>query len=1481
MSKRIQIKSRTPVHQSWAKYGFLLTGLFLLSFTANAAVLNITDDILTYASLTDTTVTMSGVSELHLTSSVTPIPGCVINLNSLDSFFFLENIKPSAAASTYLSQVQVSGVAAVLGTNVRVVEYAAGAVIIPQSSTFQPLQVFAGESFTGSSAYLSQYTTYNTSLLGTMASSISSFILKRGYTATFAQNENGTGYSKNYVAQDCDLEIGVLPDKLNDQINFVRIFPWRWVSKKGIAGNNGSNLNITWSYDWNIDQNSTLDKEYVPIRQTRWWPGLGQDWQARGASHLLGYNEPDSVSQANIAVGDALWSWPDLLATGLRVGSPAPTDGGRSSWLYPFMQGADAADLRVDFVAVHYYWCYDPANPSGAATQMYNFLNEVHNNTGRPIWITEWNNGANWTGCLDPTFTQQAAAVNAMVDMLDSTPWVERYALYNWVEDCRRVEWDDASLTEAGIVYRDQVSPIGYRQEVPGSGKSSNATYSFDENFRDSSGNGNNPLAYGAPKRAAGQYGNALVLDGVNDYLVLPTNMGQGSDFTFAAWIYWNGGNPWQRVFDFGSGTTQYMFLTPRSGSNTLRFAIKNGGSEQIVETTQLAAGQWVHVAVTLNGNTGILYVNGVPAATNASLTINPSNFNPVINYIGDSQFSADPLFTGMIDELYLADHALSGTQITGLMNNNLPLPPTNLTVTDASGTVDLSWAQSASAGITANKIYRSSNGSAGPYTLLDTISPAASYTDATALYDSTYLYAVTAVNSSGMESVYSVCASVVYLQPILSEGKPVTASSFQTGNNPENANDGDILSTRWTAADSTYPQWWRADLGSVQPIGKAVIYWYNSTARAYQYRIEISDDDVNYAVLVDATGNTIQGTTTDTFSATARYVRITVTGVNPVGGWAAFLECQIFGREIPIPNFGFETPTTTSYIYNPSGGSWTFSGSSPNGSGLTTNNSAFTSGNAVAPEGTQVALLQGISSITQSLSDFVPAATYAISFEASQRQNKSGGQSGQTFNIKVDGVVIDSFEPSQSLSSYQRYATAFTASNTNHTLAFASTNLNGGDNTVFIDDVRIIQVSSGGQDTTPPAAPTGLTATAGSGSVSLDWADNTEPDLASYKVYRSTTSGSYGAALATGIAASAYTDNTAVNGTTYYYVVTAVDVSSNESGYSNEASATPADTTPPTPNPAAFATAPYATGSSSIAMAAATGSDPSGPVEYLFTETSGNPGGTSSSWQTSTSYTDTGLNPGTQYTYTVTMRDALANTGTASAPASATTQAAAAPTFVAAGSIASGTGTIAPALPAGRATGDILLLFVETANQAVSISNQNGGTWTAVTNSPQGTGTAAATTATRLTVFWSRYNGTQGAPTVSDSGDHQIGRMIAIRGAAASGNPWDVTAGGVEATSDTSGSIPGATTTVANTLVVTAVAGSLPDATGTANFSAWTNASLTSVTERTDNTATAGNGGSIGIATGIKATAGAYGNTAVTHASAAVKGMMSIAIKN
>lgn len=110
----------------------------------------------------------------------------------------------------------------------------------------------------------------------------------------------------------------------------------------------------------------------------------------------------------------------------------------------------------------------------------------------------------------------------------------------------------------------------------------------------------------------------------------------------------------------------------------------------------------------------------------------------------------------------------------------------------------------------------------------------------------------------------------------------------------------------------------------------------------------------------------------------------------------------------------------------------------------------------------------------------------------------------------------------------------------------------------------------------------------------------------------------------------------------------------------------------PPLPNPASFAVAPAQSGPSSISMTATTGTLPAdleGPIEYLFTETTGSPGGDSSGWQLSPTYTDSGLIPGLLYRYTVTMR-ANSRTGAASRPACAAltgTTESAPPTLVAA----------------------------------------------------------------------------------------------------------------------------------------------------------------------------------------------------------------------
>jgi hypothetical protein len=93
----------------------------------------------------------------------------------------------------------------------------------------------------------------------------------------------------------------------------------------------------------------------------------------------------------------------------------------------------------------------------------------------------------------------------------------------------------------------------------------------------------------------------------------------------------------------------------------------------------------------------------------------------------------------------------------------------------------------------------------------------------------------------------------------------------------------------------------------------------------------------------------------------------------------------------------------------------------------------------------------------------------------------------------------------------------------------------------------------------TRPTAPTGLTATqqAQRGKIKLTWTQSTSPNITTNKVYRSTTNGGPYALVTSIAATTTHTDSGLTSGTTYYYVVTAVDGNAVESPYSNQASAT------------------------------------------------------------------------------------------------------------------------------------------------------------------------------------------------------------------------------------------------------------------------------------------------------------------------------------
>jgi hypothetical protein len=171
--------------------------------------------------------------------------------------------------------------------------------------------------------------------------------------------------------------------------------------------------------------------------------------------------------------------------------------------------------------------------------------------------------------------------------------------------------------------------------------------------------------------RAPGKAGNAIKLSGNNEYVSLPNGIVSGlHDFTISAWVNPSANPAWARVFDFGTGTGNYMFMTLSAGGGPLLFAdiLPSGEGNVISGTGTLPVNTWSHVAVTLSGNTGTLYVNGQAVATNTAMTITPAELgNTSQDWIGRSQFAADPYLPATVDDFQIYDHALPAAGIAAL----------------------------------------------------------------------------------------------------------------------------------------------------------------------------------------------------------------------------------------------------------------------------------------------------------------------------------------------------------------------------------------------------------------------------------------------------------------------------------------------------------------------------------------------------------------------------------------------------------------------------------------------------------------------------------------------------------------------------------------------------------------------------------------------------------------------------------------------
>lgn len=230
-----------------------------------------------------------------------------------------------------------------------------------------------------------------------------------------------------------------------------------------------------------------------------------------------------------------------------------------------------------------------------------------------------------------------------------------------------------ATSSALGTITNDDT----FIQNPPRQGNQVRMAYGFNGDYTDALG-----LANGVPQgdaviSTAAKIGiGSLELDAGPDYVSLPGSNLQGvSNFTFAAWVYWT--NPTAssitnlRLFDFGSGTGNYIYFMPRNlttsnGRCEFRIQATSGTAvAQCASGVMLPANRWVHVATTIDATAREMKVffDGLLVASGSSGTALPAGVTFTDNRLGRGRSTTGD-FAGRIDEVLVWDAVLTPTDI-------------------------------------------------------------------------------------------------------------------------------------------------------------------------------------------------------------------------------------------------------------------------------------------------------------------------------------------------------------------------------------------------------------------------------------------------------------------------------------------------------------------------------------------------------------------------------------------------------------------------------------------------------------------------------------------------------------------------------------------------------------------------------------------------------------------------------------------------
>ena len=227
------------------------------------------------------------------------------------------------------------------------------------------------------------------------------------------------------------------------------------------------------------------------------------------------------------------------------------------------------------------------------------------------------------------------------------------------------------------IDYSENQSEVSESAEVALTGEPAMiAHWVMNDNVLDETANQLDGAAFGNPIYVASNNANvegkkSLSLNGSSQFVQLPYEIASTEAMTFAAWVNWRASaTANQRIFDFGNGPSQYMYLTPSDGTRVC-FVVNDGNNTQELRTSnRLSTLLWKHVAITISRDSTVIYIDGEKAAHTDAITIMPSDIHPVLNYIGRGQNTKDPFLKAYMEDVRIYNYALNAEEVKGIMDD-------------------------------------------------------------------------------------------------------------------------------------------------------------------------------------------------------------------------------------------------------------------------------------------------------------------------------------------------------------------------------------------------------------------------------------------------------------------------------------------------------------------------------------------------------------------------------------------------------------------------------------------------------------------------------------------------------------------------------------------------------------------------------------------------------------------------------------------